>query len=102
MAGAALLCPQCGRPKPVGALGGLCPACVAQWACQPEEEADETAGMFGPADLSSVEAEPGRATRFGEYQLLEEIGRGGMGIVYRARQLRLNRLVAEKKIPFGS
>jgi WD40 repeat protein/serine/threonine protein kinase len=75
---------------------------VAQWACQPEEEADETARMFGPADLSSVEAEPGRSTRFGEYQLLEEIGRGGMGIVYRARQLRLNRLVAVKMIPFGS
>src|SRR5207247_5192641 len=35
-------------------------------------------------------------------KLREEIGRGRMGIVYRARQLRLNRLVAAKMMPFGS
>lgn len=85
------LCPECGLELPVGAGEMGCPGCSLRLALSPEAaDAPEVGALQLPRDLKS--------RFFGDYELLEEIARGGMGVVYRARQLGINRLVALKMV----
>ena len=83
----------------VHTLRGLCPNCLALFAFAPAEsggEAAATVRMDGPAQALSA-----TLRYIGDYELQEEIGRGGMGVVFRARQAGLNRTVAVKMIIAG-
>ncbi len=86
------ICNKCGASILPEASQEFCSACVLEKGLRAFD--DESQGMTSATPLRML-------MDFGDYELLEEIGRGGQGVVYRARQKSLNRIVALKVIGLG-
>src|SRR6188472_803530 len=94
------ICRKCRAKIFSDAPKGLCTGCMLETALGIFP--DPVAGVDDPGQpASAMPAAAELLGEFGDYELMEEIGRGGQGVVFRARQKSLNRTVALKVIGLG-